>query len=78
MNSIYTLETWLSVATKNLAPDAISSITKEITDHVKTTLEQQTNAGLSQLEAEKVAVQLLGDPKKSAIKFRKIHLNNYR
>ena len=33
------LEQWLSKATKNLAPQAVSSITKEITDHFQTSLE---------------------------------------
>ena len=74
MNSIYTLETWLSVATKNLAPQAVSSITKEITDHVKTTLERQTSAGLSQVEAEKLVVRLLGDPVVFLKNSRKIYL----
>ena len=74
MNSIYTLETWLQIATNDLTPEAVVNIRKEITDHVKTTLERQTSAGLSQVEAEKVAVTLLGDPKKSAKKFNRVHL----
>ena len=74
MNSIYTLETWLEIATRGLAPEAFLSVRKEITDHVQTTLERQTNAGLSQIEAEKVAVQLLGDPKKLARKFNRTYL----
>ena len=56
------LESWLQIATNDLTSDAALSVRKEITDHVKTTLEYQTNAGLSQVEAEKVAVRLLGDP----------------
>ena len=74
MNSIYTLESWLQVATNDLTADAALSVRKEITDHVQTTLERQTSAGLSQVEAEKVAVTLLGDPKQLARKFNRTYL----
>ncbi len=77
MNSIFTLESWLQIATNDLTPEAVVSIRKEITDHVKTTLDYQTNAGLSQVEAEKVAVTLLGDPKRLAKKFRKSYLTTF-
>ena len=74
MNSIYTLETWLQIATNDLTPEAVVNIRKEITDHVKTTLERQTSAGLSQVEAEKLAVRLLGDPVLFLRNSRKVYL----
>jgi hypothetical protein len=74
MNNIFTLEQWILAATKNLSPEAISSITKEITDHVKTTLEYQKSIGLSQVEAEKLAVRKLGDPEVFLRNARKTYL----
>ena len=74
MNSIYTLEQWLSKATKNLAPDAISSIKKEITDHFQTSLERYERRGISRVEAESLVLRDLGDPDKSGKKFRKSYL----
>ncbi len=74
MSNIFTLEQWLQIATKDLTPEAVVSIRKEITDHVKTTLEYQTNAGLSQVEAEKLAVRLLGDPMVFLQRARKTYL----
>ena len=56
------LESWLYWATKGLASDAISSITKEIIDHVQTTLEHYEMSGFSRDGAEKLAVLRLGDP----------------
>jgi hypothetical protein len=74
MNSIFTLEQWINSATKNLAPEAISSIAKEITDHYQTSLEKYEARGISSIEAESLAVRDLGDPEKSANKFVQVYL----
>ena len=69
-----TLEQWLSQATKNLAPQAVSSITKEITDHFQTSLESYERRGISRVDAEGLVLRDLGDPDKSGKKFRKSYL----
>ncbi len=74
MNKIFTLEQWIVAATKNLTPTAISSITREITDHYQTSLEKYEARGISRLEAEVLAVQDLGEPEKSASKFVQVYL----
>jgi hypothetical protein len=74
MNNIFTLKQWIVAATKNLAPTAISSITKEITDHYQTSLEKYEACGISSVEAESLAVRDLGDPEKSANKFVQVYL----
>jgi hypothetical protein len=74
MNSIFMLEQWIVAATKNLTPTAISSITKEITDHYQTSFEKYEARGISSIEAESLAVRDLGDPEKSANKFTQVYL----
>jgi hypothetical protein len=74
MNSIFTLKQWIVAATKNLTSTAISSITKEITDHYQTSLEKYEARGISSIEAESLAVRDLGDPEKSASKFVQVYL----
>lgn len=74
MNIVFTLEQWIAVATINLTPTAISSITREITDHYQTSLEKYEARGISSFEAEGLAVRDLGNPEKSAKKFVQVYL----
>ncbi len=68
------LEQWIVAATKNLTPTAISSITKEITDHYQTSLEKYETRGISSIEAESLAVRDLGLPKIAARGFEREYL----
>lgn len=77
MKNVVLLEQWIVVATKNLTPTAIASITKEITDHYQTSLEKYEVRGISSIEAENLAVRDLGDPDKSASKFSQVYLTSY-
>ncbi len=72
--SIFTLEQWLSKATKNLTLTAISSITKEITDHYQTSLEKYEARGISSTEAQQKSVFELGNPKMAARGFEREYL----
>jgi VIT1/CCC1 family predicted Fe2+/Mn2+ transporter len=74
MNNIFTLEQWIAVATINLTPTAISSITREITDHYQTSLEKYEARGISSIEAEGLAVRDLGSPKVAARGFEREYL----
>lgn len=74
MNNIFTLKQWIVIATKNLTPTAISSITREITDHYQTSLEKYEARGILSLEAQELALQDLGNPEKSAKKFVQVYL----
>jgi cation transport ATPase len=74
MNNIFTLKQWIVVATINLTPTAIASITKEITDHYQTSLEQYEVRGISRVEAESLAVRDLGLPKVAARGFEREYL----
>ena len=69
-----TLEQWLSKATKNLAPQAVSSIKKEITDHFQTSLERYEKRGISRSDAKILVLRDLGDAEKSAVKFNHVYL----
>jgi uncharacterized membrane protein len=74
MNSVFSLGQWIKAATKNLAPEAILSITKEITDHYQTSLEHYQANGISSMEAQQKAVLELGNPKTAARAFEREYL----
>jgi hypothetical protein len=68
------LETWLDIATKNLAPRAAAKVHEDITAHVESSVEHHQLEGMNSEEARALAVRELGNAISSAKKFESVYL----
>ena len=71
------LPEWLEIATKNLAVPAKERIRAEIDEHYTETVTSHLAEGMSESEANISALAELGDARKAAKRFRKIHMTKF-
>ena len=71
------LPEWLEIATKNLAVPAKERIRAEIDEHYTETVASHLAEGLSESDAKIRALAELGDARKAAKRFRKIHMTKF-
>jgi hypothetical protein len=68
------LETWIATATENLAPKAVVKVREDISMHVENAVNRYQLEGHSELEADRLAVNDLGEAKVAARGFEKTYL----
>lgn len=68
---------WLEIATKNLAVPAKERIRAEIDEHYTETVTSHLAEGMSESDARISALAELGDARKAAKRFRKIHMTKF-
>ena len=71
------LPEWLEIATKNLAVPAKERILAEIDEHYTETVTSHLAEGMSESDAKISALAELGDARKAAKRFRKIHMTKF-
>lgn len=71
------LPEWLEIATKNLAVPAKERILAEIDEHYTETVASHLAGGMSESDAKISALAELGDARKAAKHFRKIHMTKF-
>ena len=71
------LPEWLEIATKNLAVPAKERIRAEIDEHYTETVTSHLAEGMSESDAKISALAELGDARKAAKRFRKIHMTKF-
>jgi len=69
-----TLEQWLEVATQGLCGSAAERVRAEIGEHVASALEAADPAGVAPLDAERLAVDALGDARTANRQYRRVLL----
>jgi hypothetical protein len=71
------LTEWLEIATKNLAVPAKERIRAEIDEHYTETVTSHLAEGMSESDAKISTLAELGDARKAAKRFRKIHMTKF-
>jgi hypothetical protein len=71
------LPEWLGIATKNLAVPAKERIRAEIDEHYTEAVTSHLAEGMSESDAKINALAELGDARKAAKRFRKIHMTKF-
>jgi len=74
---VHDLPEWLEIATKNLAVPAKERILAEIDEHYTETVTSHLAEGMSESDAKISALAELGDARKAAKRFRKIHMTKF-
>ena len=74
---VHDLPEWLEIATKNLAVPAKERILAEIDEHYTETVTSHLAEGMSESDAKISALAELGDARKAAKRFRKIHMTKW-
>ncbi len=68
------LQTWLEMATRNLAPRAVTQVSNEINAHVQSAVAQHQLEGMAEDAALELAVRELGSAAAAARGYRRAHL----
>ena len=71
-----TFETWLTQATRHLSRDAAAQVRSEIREHYDAARENAMERGSSSEEADRVALEALGDAKAANRQYRKVMLTS--
>jgi hypothetical protein len=76
-HSVCNLPEWLEIATKSLAVPAKERIIAEINEHYAEAVTSHLAEGLSESDAKISSLAELGDARKAAKRFRKIHMTKF-
>jgi hypothetical protein len=71
-----TLNSWLNQAVRHLSRDSADLVRREIQDHYDAALEAALTSGIDPQQAERMAVQALGDPCVANRQYRKVLLTS--
>jgi hypothetical protein len=77
-NSPADLDKWLSIATRKLCTGSRERIRKEIEEHYLEAVDAARLEGCEDAEAQRSALESLGDPKSAARCFRRHHLTEFQ
>lgn len=69
-----TLEVWLNQAVRGLSKDSAETVRREIQEHYDSAREAALSSGFDSEQAERTAVQALGDPRVANRQYRKVLL----
>lgn len=72
------LDNWLSIATRKLCSESQERIRKEIKGHYLDFVDETRAKGYRDVDAQRLAIESLGDPKSAARSFRKHHLTEFQ
>ena len=69
-----TLDTWLMIATRGLAGVSATQVRSEIAEHYRSAFDDAADAGATDEEADRAAINALGDPKMANRQYREVLL----
>jgi hypothetical protein len=67
-------DSWLQQATRSLAKDSVAQVRTEIQEHYQSAREDAISGGASQDEANRMALNALGDAKVANMQYRRVLL----
>ena len=76
VNDYAAFETWLTQATRHLSRDAAAQVRSEIREHYDAARENAMERGSSSEEADRLALEALGDAKAANRQYRKVMLTS--
>ena len=72
------LDGWLSIATRKLCSESQERIRKEIEEHYNESVDAARSQGYRDADAQRLAIETLGNPRSAARSFRRHHLTKFQ